>query len=430
MENMTRLLTKQLKTLSIFALFVLLCSIPAYYYVVDLIWLEELDEHNELIKERIENKFSTTEFSEDKLNEVLKLWNVLQPSTNIVVIDESKVREDFITEAERENEFEKGELDRYRILTSFIKINDKNYQLTVETNVEEAGETMAIIGLVTIFFFVILLLGFILINKRISLKIWQPFQTSLKKLKAFRLSDETKIAFDKTAIKEFAELNTELEQLISNNIEAYQRQKRFIENASHELQTPLAVLKSKLDLLLQSEDLTEKQSEIINAVALPLSRMTRLNKNLLILAKIENEQFSEKENLNLKNSIHENLELLEDYIKTKELKIELEVEPNYNLSANKFLLETLLSNMLTNAIKYSDTISTIKIKLTENLLKIINPGTQSLNQETLFDRFAVVSSSAINSGLGLAIVKETCLNNDWKITYSFDSNEHVFTIQF
>ncbi|MCB9222586.1 MAG: HAMP domain-containing sensor histidine kinase [Crocinitomicaceae bacterium] len=427
---MSKLLNKQLKTLSIFALIILMCSIPVYYFVIETIWLGELDDHNALISQSIEERFSNSEVNDEELENVLSFWDALQAGTQLEPLKNGIFKADSIYEVEREDIWGDGEMERFRVLQSTIKINDKNYLLTVETNVEEASETIFIISIITVVFVLLMIIGFILINRKISAKIWGPFQSTLEKLKKFQLADESALSFEPTQIIEFAELNAELELLIKNNIAAYQKQKRFVENASHELQTPIAVLKSKLDLLLQSKDLSEEQSKIVSAIALPLSRISRLNKNLLILAKIENHQYKEEEELNLNDLLSENMEMLDDYIQSKGLNFTIVSSEQINLHSNKFLLETLLNNLLTNAIKNSAQNETVRIELIENSLIISNAGTQTLDQKKIFERFSNVSNESGNSGLGLSIIKEICSYNNWSISYEFEKNQHIFKVNF
>lgn len=164
------------------------------------------------------------------------------------------------------------------------------------------------------------------------------------------MTTQQAVSFDKTDIEEFAELNQSLQKLIDKNISVYSQQKTFIENASHELQTPLAVLKSKLNLLLQNKNITSEQAELLTAIDLPISRMTRINKNLLLLAKIENNQFAEIETIELTKIINETLELLIDYTTTKQITIDKNLSEKLTVTCNKTLLEFLVNNLLINAI--------------------------------------------------------------------------------
>lgn len=431
MGNMSKLLHKPFKAFTIYALIILACSIPVYYLVVDFIWLDELDEHNHIVKERIEYSFNHAQIEENELNSLLKNWGKLQPSTTLTPSDLSVPKPDSTYTITKQNTYvEHNEIDRFRVLSSYISINGKLYHLQIETNIEEADETMLAIAIVTLLFFALLVIGFIFLNRRIAKQIWQPFRNTLKKLKSFDLTTQRAVSFDKTNIEEFEELNQSLQKLIDKNISVYSQQKTFIENASHELQTPLAVLKSKLDLLLQNKNITSEQAELLTAIDLPLSRITRINKNLLLLAKIENKQFAEVENIELTEVINETLELLSDYTTLKQISVDENFSEKLFLSCNKTLLEILVNNLLINAIVHNTEQGKIQISFSNKTLTISNTGKTALSNEKLFERFTISSSETANSGLGLAIVKEICNRYNWYIHYTFENNLHSFSVQF
>ncbi len=428
---MSKLLNKPFKAFTIYALIILACSIPVYYLVVDFIWLDELDEHNQIIKERIENSFNNAQIEESELNILLKNWDRLQPNTTLTPSYLSVLKPDSTYTITKQNRYvEHNEIDRFRVLSAYININGKLYHLQIETNIEEADETMLAIAVVTLLFFALLVIGFILLNRRIAKQIWRPFRNTLEKLKSFDLTTQQTVSFDKTDIEEFEELNQSLQKLMAKNISVYNLQKTFIENASHELQTPLAVLKSKLDLLLQNKNLTNEQSEIINAIELPLSRVSRINKNLLLLAKIENKQFSVVENIELTEVINETLELLIDYTTAKQITVDKNLPEKLALTCNKTLLEILISNLLINSIVHNAENGKINIDFSGRTLTVSNTGKIALDNKKIFERFIVSSSETANSGLGLAIVKEICNRYQWQINYTFQNNLHSFSVQF
>ena len=428
---MSKLLNKPFKAFTIYALIILACSIPVYYLAVDFIWLDELDEHNQIIKERIENSFNNAKIEESELNILLKNWDRLQPNTTLTPSYLSVLKPDSTYTITKQNRYvEHNEIDRFRVLSAYININGKLYHLQIETNIEEADETMLAIAVVTLLFFALLVIGFILLNRRIAKQIWRPFRNTLEKLKSFDLTSQQTVSFDKTDIEEFEELNQSLQKLIAKNISVYNQQKTFIENASHELQTPLAVLKSKLDLLLQNKNLTNEQSEIINAIELPLSRVSRINKNLLLLAKIENKQFSVVENIELTEVINETLELLIDYTTAKQITVDKNLPEKLALTCNKTLLEILISNLLINSIVHNAENGKINIDFSGRTLTVSNTGKIALDNKKIFERFIVSSSETANSGLGLAIVKEICNRYQWQINYTFQNNLHSFSVQF
>ncbi|SUJ27238.1 Probable sensor histidine kinase TcrY [Sphingobacterium spiritivorum] len=283
---MKKLLSKSIKPFIIYSLVVLLSSIPIYYFLVDGIWLSELDEHNEIVADRTENQLNKLNLSKQQLSESIMLWNSIQPGTNLQPFTDTRIPADSTYTIRRANPYtEHEEIDRFRVLQRVIRINGQPYILTVETNVEETEETVIAIAIVTLLFFMILVVGFLILNKRLSIKLWTPFRSTLSKLKTFNLNTQTAIEFDQSDTVEFEELNAALTKLLEHNITVFKSQKEFTENASHELQTPLAIMKNKLDLLLQQQQLTEEQYHIIEDINKALSRSARINKNLLLLAK-------------------------------------------------------------------------------------------------------------------------------------------------
>lgn len=431
MGNVSKLLSKPLKAFTLYSLIILVCSVPVYFFVVDFIWQQELDEHNEIVKERIVENFKLVKSSDEELNKTLALWNILQPGTKLVKADKNNAKRDSIyTITKTVNYGKHSQKDRFRVLETYLKINDNTYFLSVETNIEEADETLLAIAVVTFLFFSLLVVGFILLNKRIAKKIWLPFQNTLENLKNFDLSTHKSIEFGKTDIEEFEQLHQELSKLILKNISVFDQQKVFLENASHELQTPLAVLKSKLDSLLQSKNLSGDQLNLINQINVPLARASRINKNLLLLSKIENHQYEDKEAINFETVLTESLTLLEDYIADKDLSVEQSFENQNELFSNKVLLEVLVNNLLINAIKHTDQKGKIIIELKNGVLIVKNSGKAPLNREGMFNRFLFNSKEPSNSGLGLAIVKEISNRYQWKVTYNFTQEMHTFSVTF
>jgi signal transduction histidine kinase len=309
MARVTNLLNKPLKAFLIYALLILAASVPIYYYVVDYIWQQELDEHNLIIKREISNNLH--QLKEVNISDNLDLLNLLQPSIKL----EKVSKEDFHRDSVYTQLFEtENQKERFRILKSVLVVNNQFYLLIVQTNIEEADETLMALTLVSVIFFTLLLIGFIYLNKKITAKVWQPFYQTLEQLKGFDLLNQKSIHLNKTNVVEFNDLNSELEKLIEKNIDSFKQQKFFLENASHELQTPLAIIKSKIDIELQNPDLNANQLLFINQINSCLSRASRINKNFLLLSKIENQQFSKVEGINVKDVIEENLEFLDDYI--------------------------------------------------------------------------------------------------------------------
>lgn len=428
---MNKLLNKSLKSFTIYALIVLAASVPAYYFLVDSIWLRELDEHNEIVADRTENELNKLQLSETELNQSIVLWNKIQPGTNLEKTTLDKNKKDSIYTVLRNNPYVAYEdIDRFRGLSRVIKINGENYLLTVETNVEETEETVVAIAILTFLFFLILVVGFLILNRRLSVKLWQPFRNTLTKLKSFNLNSQRNISFEKSSILEFEELNVALNKLIEHTVSVYNSQKEFTENASHELQTPLAIIKNKLDILLQKEALTERQYQLIEDINKALTRVSRINKNLLLLAKIENHQFDDSETINLSGLTEECLEQLQEHFSNKELSVNTSIEKDCVVTGNRVLIEILINNLLLNSIRHNLQKGTFEVKLSKSGFIISNSGRTALEQEQLFKRFKKTSDESLGSGLGLAIVEQICKRHQWKIYYDFQKETHTFKISF
>jgi len=211
----------------------------------------------------------------------------------------------------------------------------------------------------------------------------------------------------------------------------YESLKNFTENASHEIQTPLAIIKSKLELLSQSENLDETQILVIGAINDAASRLSKLNQSLLLLTKIENRQFIESERLNLSFILSENLENFEELAETKNIKINRNIKENVPVEMNESLSGILISNLIINSIKHNQNNGFIDVKLDNNILKISNTGAKpGTKTEAFFQRFKKDLGSNDSLGLGLSIVKKICDNYGFTVQYDYKESLHIVTIEF
>ncbi|MET0243030.1 MAG: HAMP domain-containing sensor histidine kinase [Flavitalea sp.] len=311
-----------------------------------------------------------------------------------------------------------------------FELQEHGIKLTDSEGTEDSFIIIATVTGVTVVFFVLLFAGFLLINRKISGKLWQPFRNSLDTIRGFNLDQHSVVNFEKSDIDEFNELNTSLAKLISGNVAAYRQQKEFADNASHELQTPLAIVQSKLELLSQGHTLDADQYQIIDDTLKALSRVARINKNLLLLTKIENKQYAEDKSVDLADMIESHLALFDNFFENRGLTLEKSLLPGKVVRGNKILLEILLNNLITNAIRYTEPGRFINIKLSENGLIVSNSANQALNEEALFKRFSTGTSESPGTGLGLALVKEICNRHRWSVSYAFEDKMHKFVIRF
>ncbi|MFB6454960.1 sensor histidine kinase [Chitinophaga sp. Hz27] len=424
---MNKLLNRSLRVFIIYSAVVLLASVPVYYLIVDFIWKHEIKEHNRIEAAAVRQNLDALNRSGANLETAVALWNQLHATSQLTQVAE--IRPDSTYNIYRKNQYlpQKG-YDRFEGLATWFTIDGNNYRLAVETNMEESYETIPALGFVTGMFFIILIAGLIYLNKRISVRLWQPFYDTIKRLQTFDLQQYQQLHFPDADIEEFNILNQSLDKLIRANQVVYQQQKEFTQNASHELQTPLAIIRFKLDLLYQSPHLTAEQSALIDQAYEALSRVSRLNKNLLLLAKIENSQFPDKEDMQLKPLLEEKLLELQDFFHDKSQRVQTAINEGIGLHVNITLMDILLNNLLLNAIRYSDAGSEIRITATIKSLTVANPGKTALLTENLFQRFGTVTPDYQGTGLGLAIIQQISIANCWEARYNYSDGYHHFII--
>ena len=421
---MNKLISKTLFYYTILAALLLLLTSPVFYFLSEKLYLDDVDEAIHLRK---------TEFTNSSLQtlsiEQIPVWNKF--NRDILILPDTVSKEKDIIIDEVFYDTLGVEWEPYHVLYSNIKIENKSFVMMIRLNLVESEDLMETTAFLYVIALLVLLIVIIIISKLISNKLWTPFYETLDTINDFNIEHHLLPNFKTSNTKEFEQLNHALKKLIEQNINAYQTQKEFTENASHELQTPLAVFQSKLDLLLQSPALSEEQAEILQQLYEASSRLAKTNTNLLLLAKIENNVFSQKENVQLTKVIEEVLPYFSEQAEEKEICIESSFAKENTLSTNKGLTEILINNLLLNAIRHNVSKGKILIQLKNNTLIVSNTGSnEPLQEEKLFKRFSTNSKNAHSSGLGLAIIHQICKINHWEVRYRFENNLHQFSISF
>ena len=274
-------------------------------------------------------------------------------------------------------------------------------------------------------------------------KLWEPFDDTLRKTEGFNLAQCDVPPFMHTDIEEFNRLNMSLHRLMQKDKETYRIQKEFTENASHELQTPLAIIRSKLDLLIQ-EELGEEEMKLVSDLYQLTMRMGHLNRNLLLLAKIENAQYTTLQEVDVVQMLTASMPLYEALQSGTTLKL-VDSSSHHKVKANPVLLECLLKNLIANAIRHSPAKGDIELAVSCQQLIVSNDSVdvkngRPLDERTLFLRFHAEDSRQDGShpgashhkgnGLGLAIVKAICDFHHWTVVYRFENGRHQFVVNF
>jgi len=319
----------------------------------------------------------------------------------------------------------------YRFYVSYIKKQNQVYKITLAKNQhikEEFFENvLSIIGLILTLIIVV----FIVANWFISKMIWKPFFKTLTQLKSYSISEHKKFVFDPSNIFEFNALNSVLSEMTNTIYQSYEKQKEFTENASHEMQTPIAILKGNIEMLMQSENLDERDMGYIEGIELGLTKLSRLNSTLLLLAKIENKQSQSRISVNLSNVIHQILEQFNDALEFRKIEVEITLPIDFEIHIDPILVEILFSNLIQNAIRHNIEGGKIFIHNLNKSVMILNSG-KPLNFESseLYDRFKKSNDSIESTGLGLAIVKSILNSYGNTIEYFYENELHIFRMNF
>jgi two-component system, OmpR family, sensor histidine kinase QseC len=325
-----------------------------------------------------------------------------------------------------------GEHKRHvsRRLTFFIAAQDQWFQVFVEKSLEETEVTSRSIIIISLATIIAMLAAGFIINRLLLRKLWKPFYTSLALMKDFRLEQSRHISLKNTNIDEFNDLNKTLQQSMESAGNEYRQLKEFTENASHELQTPLAVLRSKMDVLAQDEQLSESQSQLIQSAYEAIRKLARLNQSMLLLSKIGNRQFADTTPINIRLLVEEKMSYFKELTGVKNITITSNLE-QVVVTMNEALAEILLNNLFGNAIKYTPPGGSINVALRPSSLLFSNTAAgAALDASKIFNRFYKGEQTGETHGLGLSIVKQICLVSGFSIGYFFNTGRHHFEVYF
>jgi len=292
----------------------------------------------------------------------------------------------------------------------------------------DKGKLIKKIAISLLWLFLFLFVSTILVNNFALKKTWKPFYQVLKYLNDFRLDRSAYRELSETSIKEFSLLNESIQNLLKTNVDIFNSQKQFIENASHELQTPLAIGINKLELLAEDAGLSPEQIRKIGDIIEAFQRLSGLNKSLLLLSKIENKQFISEELLNFDKIFSRIIDDFSDYAEYQKIKITYLKEDKWVFNMNKDLAEMLVMNLVKNAIIHNQQGGELIIRLSSLSFTIENTSNEPLMPaDKLFKRFNKNLNSKSSTGLGLAIVKAIADLSGLIVTYSYNGR-HVFKV--
>lgn len=323
----------------------------------------------------------------------------------------------------------KGETEPARILMTIFQKDDGGYmELVVYTpTIEKYDLQRAILGWI-VFLYVLLLLMILAVNAWVFHRNMRPLYTLLKWLENYRLGSKREPLDESLRIVEFRKLNEAANLFSERSEQLYEQQKLFIGNASHEMQTPLAICRNRLEMLMEDDTLTEKQLSELMKTRRTLENLTRLNKSLLLLCKIENRQFTDVKPICLNELL---LHYLDDYKEVyayRCVQVNIHVEDCFRLEMSESLATVLLTNLLKNAFVHTEEGGTITLTFTASSFEIRNTGEAPLDKDRIFERFYKEGKKEGSTGLGLALVDSICKAYRLHLSYRFEDGMHIFTI--
>jgi signal transduction histidine kinase len=419
-----KLLNKSIRSYLIYSGIVLLIAIPVFYFAIQQIVAEDVDESLVAQKQQILTKL-------EKLvpANAVTFLETFEPGIRLHPLSAFYPHDTLYT-ARSYDSISKENIP-YRILESNINVGGTAYLIQLKSSMLDSEDLIESIVMVVVVLILLIAAGLLIINRMISKKIWRPFYRTLDKLRNYRIEENQPVQFEKTGIVEFTDLNNTITALTQRSQQVYQSQKEFTENASHEMQTPLAVFQGKLELLMQTTPLNSEQAELISGLADASQRLNRLNKNLLLLTRIENNLFPEKESISIREIIEKLLDQYHFQLKKKNIALSFDYTGEDHIIANRTLIEILFSNLLSNAIRYNNDNGTICLQLKEKVFTIANTGLDTpLDSYKIFSRFHKASTDLQSIGLGLAIAEKISALYHLELAYTYSKNKHIFSFRF
>jgi signal transduction histidine kinase len=321
------------------------------------------------------------------------------------------------------------EQEPYRQLRSFVRLDDRFFEIIVRAPAVESEDILKALALGTLILCGLLLVGLLWFNRRYSRKLWFPFYMQLDALRNYSIASHPEgIQLEKSEILEFEELRLAIRELTAKVGRDYLSLKEFTENASHEIQTPLAIIQTKLEEMSDSSLLPDQRKDLA-VMEQAVNRLRQLNQGLLLLTRIENSQFNDEEELSLADILRSEAIFLKDIIESRGLKLSVSLQDPLMIKMSRSLAEVLVKNLLSNAIKYTERGGEIHLVSHGKYLEVANQGNSPISGGMrVFERFYKEKPESGTLGLGLAIARKIAFSYQLEIRYSFEKGMHHFSL--
>jgi signal transduction histidine kinase len=419
-----KLLTRTTGYYMIISVVVFMVSGIIFYQLLDRIFEKQLDdtltEEKKLIEETINYSDSVPDFR-----------LVFSHMIDVTILNNPLKKNEFIRDTLMYDS-ESGVFDGFRYLTAEnTSIRNKGYIIHIYKPLHESEKLIARIAYAVSGLFLGLMVLLAVFNYFISRRVWIPFHRTVGSLTQYDINRQEPLKFGSSDIEEFNLLNEALGKMSEKIHEDYLNLKEFNANAAHELMTPLAVIKSRLELLIQRENLDSQQMQLISSVFDATTRMSRLIQGLLLISKIENNQYDHQERVDLATVTDGILEHYDEMITHLGLTLTRNYLPGVFADMNPLLAEILMTNLLSNAIRHNLPSGMIDISAAPGTITITNTGHPPETEPgKLFERFRKSSRSPDSVGLGLSIVQKIAGLYRMQLSYTYRDGLHILRIIF
>jgi len=387
---------------------------------------------NKLEKETVEHLFLERHFMIKQLKNGVNIDYFKHNVGDVIeikTISEVQYTTPKFEKIEIEEEWEEESFTSQKIIFDVLQ-NDKAYRVSILKTIDEDEDLTNNTSLVIFISGLCMLTVLVVINVFVYYKLFSPIYKLIKDIKSFSVQKMQRIEPPKTSTEEFAMLSEEISKMSEKMISDYMSVKEFTENITHEIQTPLAVINSKIERCLQDENLSSEQAILLSDAAKSVTKLFNINKGLTLLSRLDNKQFNNPITINLSNLIKQRLHYFSDFIENKNISVTENYTQEIVVYMKESLLEILIDNLIKNAIQHNLQNGNILIATKNNVFSVSNTGLVPKDStEKYFDRFNSQSQNQ-SLGLGLAIVKKIVEYYDYKISYNYNNDLHLIAVDF
>lgn len=412
------LVTKANTYYLIFLVFLLPVMVAVDYYLIQYIVNNEVDK---ILKHESE-----------RINFDLKEKGELPPSNYL--FDTTPVNEDSpVPNRFRDTLIYEAHADTlipYRTYEFTSLVGSQRVRISLKHILLEMNELILWLFAITTLVLLLLVTGLFFINQRIHKWAWKPFFENLSKLQNYDITKKNPVSLKTSGISEFEELNKVVTALMDQVKKDFQNLKEFNENISHEVQTPLAIIRNKMVLLLESQNLDKKELQWVQAVYQEANKLSKIGKSLTLISRIENQEFTRLDSVDIRNIVDNIISNMEEMINFKNLEMRVELNP-VKVKCDLILANILFTNLIKNAVQHNQEGGYIEMLLNEEKFEIINTGKVSqIETAQLFNRFQRGNTATGSLGLGLAINQKICEMYGFRLDYTRHGDRHTFSLFF